>query len=207
MPKNNKDINLEGIKDLGKGFGTQIVQHTKKNNPRVIVGHDYRSYSEDIKTALKDGLKSTGCNVEDVGLSLSPMVYFAQFNLEADAVAMVTASHNENGWTGVKMGIQKGLTHAPEEMKELKDITLNKKFISGKGNEKKIENLESTIQDLQAQQLEISNNIITLIQHAETMNNVTDASGLLAEHVTDLENRLNIVIDWMKEEIRIRNLN
>ena len=73
--------------------------------------------------------------------------------------------------------------------------------------EKKIENLESSIQDLQAQQLEISNNIITLIQHAETMNNVTDASGLLAEHVTDLENRLNIVIDWMKEEIRIRNLN
>ena len=73
--------------------------------------------------------------------------------------------------------------------------------------EKKIENLENTIQDLQAQQLEISNNIITLIQHAETMNNVTDVSGLLAEHVTDLENRLNIVIDWMKEEIRIRNLN
>ena len=73
--------------------------------------------------------------------------------------------------------------------------------------EKKIENLENTIQDLQAQQLEISNNIITLIQHAETMNNVTDASCLLAEDVTDLENRLNIVIDWMKEEIRIRNLN
>ena len=138
----NKDINLEGIKDLGKGFGTQIVQHTKKNNPRVIVGHDYRSYSEDIKTALKDGLKSTGCNVEDVGLSLSPMVYFAQFNLEADAVAMVTASHNENGWTGVKMGIQKGLTHAPEEMKELKDITLNRKFINGDGKEKEILNFQ-----------------------------------------------------------------
>ena len=73
--------------------------------------------------------------------------------------------------------------------------------------EDKIEKLESTIQDLHAQQLEISNNIITLIQHAETMNNVTDASGLLAEHVTDLENRLNIVIDWMKEEIRLKNLN
>ena len=73
--------------------------------------------------------------------------------------------------------------------------------------EDKIEKLEGTIQDSQAQQLEISNNIITLIQHAETMNNVTDASGLLAEHVTDLENRLNIVIDWMKEEIRLKNLN
>ncbi len=135
-----KDINNQGITNLGKGLGTQIINHTKKNSPRVIVGHDYRSYSEEIKTALKKGLLSTGCNVEDVGLSLSPMVYFAQFNLDADAVAMVTASHNENGWTGVKMGIKKGLTHAPEEMKELKDITLNEKFIEGKGTEKQIEN-------------------------------------------------------------------
>ena len=108
-----KDINNLGIENLGKGLGTQIIKHTKKNNPRVIVGHDYRSYSEEIKTFLKKGLISTGCNVEDIGLSLSPTVYFAQFNLNGDAVAMVTASHNENGWTGVKMGIQKGLTHTP----------------------------------------------------------------------------------------------
>ena len=144
-----KDINKLGIENLGKGLGTQIIKHTKKNNPRVIVGHDYRSYSEEIKTFLKKGLISTGCNVEDIGLSLSPTVYFAQFNLNADAVAMITASHNENGWTGVKMGIQKGLTHAPEEMKELKEITLNNKFIKGKGNEKKIENFKKIyIQDL-----------------------------------------------------------
>ena len=138
-----KDINIEGIKVLGKGFGSQIINHTKKVNPRVVVGQDYRSYSEEIKTALKEGLKSTGCNIEDIGLSLSPMVYFAQFNLNSDAVAMVTASHNENGWTGVKMGIKKGLTHAPEEMLELKDITLNQKFVKGQGSEKKIENFQS----------------------------------------------------------------
>ena len=142
-----KDINEEGITNLGKGLGTQIKIHTKKNNPRVIVGHDYRSYSEEIKSALKKGLISTGCYVEDVGLSLSPMVYFAQFNLDADAVAMVTASHNENGWTGVKMGIKKGLTHAPEEMKELKDITLNEKFSNGEGSEKLIENFHQVYKD------------------------------------------------------------
>ena len=96
-----KDINSEGITNLGRGLGTQIKKHTKKENPRVVVGHDYRSYSEEIKSALKKGLISTGCYIEDIGLSLSPMVYFAQFNLDADAVAMVTASHNENGWTGV----------------------------------------------------------------------------------------------------------
>ena len=140
-----KDINDLGIKNLGKGLGTQIIQHTDKKNPRVIVGHDYRSYSEKIKTALKKGLISTGCFVEDIGLSLSPTVYYAQFNLNSDAVAMVTASHNENGWTGVKMGIKKGLTHAPEEMSELKDITLNKKFKSGKGKLKQIDDFKKRI--------------------------------------------------------------
>ena len=144
-----KEIDLEGITNLGKGLGTQIIIHTRKNNPRVIVGHDYRSYSEKIKNALTNGLISTGCNIEDVGLSLSPMVYFAQFNLNSDAIAMVTASHNENGWTGVKMGIKKGLTHAPEEMSELKNITLNNKFKSGKGDIKKINNFKNVyIQDL-----------------------------------------------------------
>ncbi len=137
-----KDINLAGIENLGRGLGTQVKIHTKKENPRIIVGHDYRSYSEEIKASLKKGLISTGCNIEDVGLSLSPMVYFAQFNLDADAVAMVTASHNENGWTGVKMGIKKGLTHAPEEMTELKEITLNEKFIKGEGNEKQIKDFD-----------------------------------------------------------------
>ena len=138
-----KDVDLEGIANLGKGLGTQVISHTKKTNTRIIVGHDYRSYSEDIKKALINGLISTGCNVEDIGLSLSPTVYYAQFNLNSDAIAMVTASHNENGWTGVKMGIKKGLTHAPEEMKELKDITLNRKFVEGKGSIKKIENFKN----------------------------------------------------------------
>jgi len=132
-----KDIDKEGIKNVGQGLGSQIVSRTNKS-PRVIVGHDYRSYSEEIKKKLIEGLIETGCNVEDIGLALSPTVYFAQFNLNADAVAMVTASHNENGWTGIKMGIEKGLTHSPKEMNELKKIVLEKKFIKGNGSYKEI---------------------------------------------------------------------
>jgi len=143
------DVDLEGIEELGKGLGTQIINKTRKVNPKVIVGHDYRSYSEEVKSALKKGLISTGCNIEDIGLSLTPTVYFAQFKLNSDAIAMVTASHNENGWTGVKMGIEKGLTHAPEEMNELKEITLNKKFLNGKGSNKDIKGFQKIyIQDL-----------------------------------------------------------
>jgi len=132
-----KDINKEGIKNVGQGLGSQIISKTNKS-PRVIVGHDYRSYSEEVKKNLIEGLINSGCKVEDIGLALSPTVYFAQFNLSADAVAMVTASHNENGWTGIKMGIEKGLTHSPAEMNELKEIVLKKKFIKGKGSYKEI---------------------------------------------------------------------
>ena len=136
-----ESINAEGIKLVGQGFGTQIIKKIKK--PRVAVGHDYRSYSEEVKKSFIEGLISTGCNVEDVGLCLSPTIYFSQFDLNVDAVAMITASHNENGWTGIKMGIEKGLTHCYDEMKELKDIVINEKFSNGKGSYKKIENYKN----------------------------------------------------------------
>ena len=124
-------INELGIESVGKGFGTQVINKVK--NPTVIVGHDYRSYSENVKKNFVKGLLSTGCNVKDIGLCLSPTVYLSQFKLNSDAVAMITASHNENGWTGIKMGIEKGLTHCKDEMSELKDIVLNQKFTKGEG--------------------------------------------------------------------------
>ena len=142
-----QEIDIEGFIELGKGLGTQIVETLKKTNPTIVVGHDYRSYSEELKNAFKKGLISTGCIIKDIGLSLTPTAYFAQFKLNSDAVAMVTASHNENGWAGVKMGIEKGLTHAPEEMNELKNITLKKNFAIGKGKEKKIDGFQKTYKE------------------------------------------------------------
>ena len=142
-----QEIDIEGFIELGKGLGTQIVQTLKKVNPTIVVGHDYRSYSEELKNAFKKGLISTGCIIKDIGLSLTPTAYFAQFKLNSDAVAMVTASHNENGWAGVKMGIEKGLTHAPEEMSQLKDIVFFKKFLSGTGKNENIENFRETYID------------------------------------------------------------
>jgi phosphomannomutase/phosphoglucomutase len=96
----------------------------ERGERRVIVGHDFRSYSLSVKQALTLGLVEAGCEVVDIGLALSPMAYFAQFDLAAPCVAMVTASHNENGWTGVKMGIAPPLTFGPEEIGRVKAIVL-----------------------------------------------------------------------------------
>jgi phosphomannomutase/phosphoglucomutase len=119
------DINLLGIQALGLGLGTYIHE---LGQSKIVVGHDYRSYSLSIKQALTLGLLSAGCEVLDIGLAVSPMAYFAQFDLDAPCVAMVTASHNENGWTGVKMGAARPLTFGPDEMGRLKDIVLGGGF-------------------------------------------------------------------------------
>ncbi len=126
-----KEVNLLGIQALGLGLGTLI--HQIGVQPRIVVGHDFRSYSLSVKQALMLGLVASGCEVLDIGLAVSPMAYFAQFDLDAPCVAMVTASHNENGWTGVKMGAQRPLTFGPEQIIPLKEIVLGGKGVERAG--------------------------------------------------------------------------
>ena len=116
------ELNLMGVQALGMGLGALLRE--MQVAPDIVVGHDYRSYSASIKLALVSGLMAAGVRVRDIGLALSPMAYFAQFDLDAPAVAMVTASHNDNGWTGVKMGARRPVTFGPEEMTRLKEIVL-----------------------------------------------------------------------------------
>jgi phosphomannomutase / phosphoglucomutase len=117
-----QEINLMGMQAIGLGMATLMRQRGVR--PRIVTGHDYRSYSASIKYALMSGLLAGGAEVHDIGLALSPMAYFAQFALEVEGVAMVTASHNDNGWTGIKMGMARPLTFGPEDMSALKEIVL-----------------------------------------------------------------------------------
>lgn len=120
------EINLMGVQALGMGLGTLI--HELGVKPEIVTGHDFRGYSASVKNSLVSGLMAAGCKVHDIGLAVTPMAYFAQFELDVACVAMVTASHNENGWTGVKMGVNRPLTFGPDEMTRLKDIVLDARF-------------------------------------------------------------------------------
>ena len=144
-------IDDDGMRALGFALGTYLNERGKQG--KIILGHDYRSYSQTLKQEMAQGLMDSGQIVLDIGLCLSPTAYFAQAELGVASVAMVTASHNENGWTGVKMGCQAPLTFGPDEMKRLKEIALNHKNsqqekISG-GRIEKIDSIqERYMQDL-----------------------------------------------------------
>jgi phosphomannomutase / phosphoglucomutase len=144
------ELNVLGVQALGLGLGTLVREMGVA--PRIVVGHDFRFYSQSIKQALTLGLMQAGMEVHDIGLALSPTAYFAQFALDIPCVAMVTASHNENGWTGVKMGAEKPLTFGPIEMDRLKDIVLNGKFKAiGAGSYQRVEDMrERYIADVAA---------------------------------------------------------
>ena len=124
-----QEINLMGLNAIGLGLAALFDERGVKK--RIVVGHDYRWYSGSVKQALINGLLAGGFEVHDIGLALSPMAYFAQFELEVEGVAMVTASHNDNGWTGIKMGLSRPLTFGPDEMGRLKEIVLAGGFKTG----------------------------------------------------------------------------
>jgi len=127
------ELNLMGVQALGMGLGTLLGRLGVVRE--VVTGHDYRAYSGAIKQALINGLMAAGCRFHDIGLALSPMAYFAQFALDVPAVAMVTASHNDNGWTGVKMGCDRPVTFGPPEVAQLKDIVLTGEYdLQGSGS-------------------------------------------------------------------------
>ena len=118
-----EEINLMGLNAIGLGLATLVARRGVPK--RFVVGHDFRWYSGNVKQALMTGLLAGGAEVHDIGLALSPMAYFAQFDLDVECVAMVTASHNDNGWTGIKMGLNRPLTFGPDDMTELKEIVLS----------------------------------------------------------------------------------
>ena len=130
---------MMGLQALGMGLGTLI--HELGRKPEIVTAHDFRGYSASVKNSLVSGLLAAGCKVHDIGLAVTPMAYFAQFDLDVPCVAMVTASHNDNGWTGVKMGANRPLTFGPDEMTRLKDIVLGAAFdLRGGGSYHFVEN-------------------------------------------------------------------
>ena len=119
------ELNLYGVQALGLGLGTlmhELVPCRPISSPAMISA----AIPLSVKQALEVGLMQAGITVHDIGLALSrPWPTSPSSIWMYPLFAMVTASHNSNGWTGVKMGVERPLTFGPDEMSRLKTIVLD----------------------------------------------------------------------------------
>jgi len=124
-----KDLTAEIVKMLGKSFGTYVIS---KGGNKVSVGRDNRLSSPKFKSALIGGILSTGCDVIDIGLVPTPVMYFSLFNLEIDGGIIVTGSHNPPNFNGLKIAFGKSTIYG-DEIKELGKIIDEDRILIGKG--------------------------------------------------------------------------
>ncbi|MEW6609681.1 MAG: phosphomannomutase/phosphoglucomutase [bacterium] len=122
----NDDLTIEVAEQIGKGFGTYI------EGKNIIVGRDNRLSSKDLAGGIIKGLLSTGCNVIDIGLCPTPVLYFAVLHLNGDGGIMVTASHNPPEFNGFKLRKTSSAIFG-EQVQVIREIIESNKFKTGEG--------------------------------------------------------------------------
>jgi len=141
----DQDLNPEIAELIGKAFGTYLIERGTKE---VLVGRDVRASSPEYKKAFIQGLLSTGCNVIDIGITLSPILYFSRQHYKIDGGAMVTASHNPREWNGFKL-CHGTTTIKAEEIQKVGDIVLAAKFKTGKGKIRKLDPFPDYLREIE----------------------------------------------------------
>lgn len=126
----DENLTEESLYLIGRGFSTMLH---RKGLSTAVVGYDGREYSPRTKDAFVKGLLASGIDVIDIGMVLTPILYFSQYYLKQKGAAMVTASHNPNGWSGFKLAYDYSVTLGPDEIKELYEIILKDDFAEGEG--------------------------------------------------------------------------
>jgi len=125
---------------LGRATGVFFV---RRNIKSAVVGHDARSYSAKVKDNFVKGLQESGIDVYEIGQVLSPIFYFSQYHLKQKGGVMITASHNPDGWSGLKIANDYSTTLLPQEVQELYQIFIKGEFESGEGERKTSEDIVS----------------------------------------------------------------
>ncbi len=124
------DILDDDVKNIGKAFGTMLHQ---QNKHKVSVGRDCRLTSEKYTDLFIQGILSTGCDVVDIGLCPTPVLYFSIHHLDLEGGAMVTASHNPPEYNGFKLMSGHDSIHS-QGLQEIRKIIEAKAFVTGSGN-------------------------------------------------------------------------
>lgn len=124
-----KDFSEDDVARIGKGIGTYLKRHGRT---RLTVGRDCRVTSPTYAERVIQGLRSTGCDVTDIGVCPTPVFYFSIQHLKMEGGVMVTASHNPPEYNGFKVCMDLDSVHGAA-LKTILDLIENRDFETGEG--------------------------------------------------------------------------
>ena len=135
------------VEDLGRAIGTYLRRH---NGDRINLGRDCRLSSERLRNALIAGLKASGCQVADLGVVPTPVLYYSAFHLPSDGAVMITGSHNPAEYNGFKV-VSGTSTIYGEEIQELRALIEKRDLLSGSGSERAVDVVTPYVNEVAAQ--------------------------------------------------------
>jgi phosphomannomutase/phosphoglucomutase len=171
------DLPSEGIRLLGRAVGTYLQRNAGK---RLALGRDCRLSGQRLRDALLEGLVESGCEVTDVGVVPTPLLYFACMHLNADGGVQITGSHNPADYNGFKVVCGKTTIHG-EEIQKIHQMIEAKDFASGAGSVKRAEIIDAYV-----------NTVAPMFNWQRRIKVVIDAgNGTAGPAMTKLLKRLN----------------
>src|SRR5580704_3730999 len=126
------ELRSEDVVELGRGLGTLLQ---RKSGKSINLGRDCRLSSTRLRDALLEGLLASGCDVTDIGVVPTPLLYFSAVHLKADGAVMITGSHNPSEFNGFKTVCGSGSLHG-ETIQAILHLIERRDFDSGAGSVK-----------------------------------------------------------------------
>jgi phosphomannomutase/phosphoglucomutase len=135
------------VEELGMAIGTYLLRHNGKN---INLGRDCRLSSTRLRNALIRGLKATGCEVADIGVVPTPLLYYSVFHLKAAGAVMITGSHNPSEYNGFKVVSGPSTIHG-EEIQHLREMIEKRDFLHGAGSENTLDVASAYVDEITSQ--------------------------------------------------------
>jgi phosphomannomutase/phosphoglucomutase len=143
------DVELldDDVEQLGRAFGTYLQRHQGK---RISLGRDTRLSSPRLRDALMRGLKASGCDVIDIGVVPTPVLYYSVFHLKTNGAVMITGSHNPSEFNGFKTVCGASTIHGAA-IQEIRRMIDSGDLATGEGTESTADVVTPYVAEVSAQ--------------------------------------------------------
>ena len=142
-----EDLDAEVTEAGGRAVGSRVRLDSSLRSPTVAVGYDNRLTSPSLADGLIAGIRSAGVDVVDVGTVPTPVLYWSEVTLGADAGVQITGSHNPPEWNGIKM-THGGSSLYGDAIQDLRRSIDESDFTSGSGGYERVTVLDRYVDDI-----------------------------------------------------------